>query len=147
MAALYSGRPTTVRVVHGPVYGHPASMAAPSQVKVIRPQGQWPQYAFQPAVPARTQASYPMTVWKAVPGGVQLPNANKRVFTNAKSLMMAYNFKGDFRINGRPLILAVDPVDSERSHVATGLRAWDGGIVLAKYLEKVQPAARRLNCL
>jgi predicted nicotinamide N-methyase len=49
---------------------------------------------------------------------------------------MKYKFNGDFTINGRPLILEIDPLDSQRSHLATGLRIWDGGIVLAKYLER-----------
>ncbi|CAK0804693.1 unnamed protein product [Prorocentrum cordatum] len=48
---------------------------------------------------------------------------------------MIYRFDGDYAIDGRPLLLAVDPVDSQRSFLATGLRVWDGGIVLAKYLE------------
>eukprot|EP00434_Breviolum_minutum_P030044 symbB.v1.2.026566.t1/scaffold2665.1/size82975/3 len=54
----------------------------------------------------------------------------KRQFMNPKSFQLIYNFKGDFKINGRPMILTVDPPDSAK--LATGLRIWDGGIVLAK---------------
>ncbi|CAE7764125.1 poglut2 [Symbiodinium sp. CCMP2456] len=126
MADVSSSRPSAVRVIQAPVYGY-ATTAFSGVTKTIQPQVQWPAYVAHPSVQCRTPAAAPTAVPKALPG------ASKRVFTNAKSLMMAYNFKGDFQINGRPLILSVDPVDSERSHVATGLRAWDGGIVLAKY--------------
>jgi len=63
---------------------------------------------------------------------------------NPKSFQLIYNFKGDFKINGRPMILTVDPPDSAK--LATGLRIWDGGIVLAKYLEYYAPKmAQRLQ--
>lgn len=60
----------------------------------------------------------------------------KRAYVNPKSLNMKYEFGGDFVINGRPLHLVTDSPESERSHIATGLRAWDCGIVLAKYFEQ-----------
>lgn len=62
-----------------------------------------------------------------------------RQYTNTKALGLSFTFRGDFKINGRPMMLTIDPVDSERSHLATGLRIWDGGIVLAKYLERLVP--------
>lgn len=61
----------------------------------------------------------------------------RRQFMNPKSFMLMYNFKGDFKINGRPLLLTVDPPNAAK--LATGLRIWDGGIVLAKYLEVYAP--------
>jgi len=65
--------------------------------------------------------------------------AQKRQYVNSKCLSMKYRFNGDFGIGGRPLVLTVDPIDSERSYLKTGLRVWDGGIVLAKYLERYVP--------
>lgn len=65
--------------------------------------------------------------------------AGRRQYVNPKSLSMKYMFNGDFTIGSRPLVLTVDPPESQRSHVATGLRIWDGGIVLAKYLEYFVP--------
>lgn len=62
-------------------------------------------------------------------------------YVNSKCLAMQYKFNGDFRIRGQPVLLAVDPIDSERSFLVTGLRIWDGGIVLAKYLERYVPSA------
>jgi len=64
-------------------------------------------------------------------------------YVNPKALALKYRFNGDFCVHGRPVILSVDPVDSERSFLATGLRVWDGGIVLAKYLERYVPAVPR----
>lgn len=62
---------------------------------------------------------------------------------NAKSFQLNFKFDGDFVVNGRPLILTMDT--SERAHLTTGLRVWDGGIVLAKYLERYVPQARHAN--
>jgi predicted nicotinamide N-methyase len=42
---------------------------------------------------------------------------------------------GDFVVNGQPMFLQIEK--SERSHSATGLNVWDGGICLAKYLERL----------
>ena len=60
--------------------------------------------------------------------------AGKREFVNKKAFAMIYKFDGDYKIDGRPLLLTVDPVDSQRSFLATGLRVWDGGIVRAPAL-------------
>lgn len=79
-----------------------------------------------------------LNVGAPVRGGGHI--AGVRQFVNPKAFALKYNFKGDFCINGRPMLLHVDPIDSERSYLATGLRVWDGGIVLAKYLEWYVPS-------
>jgi len=66
--------------------------------------------------------------------------SGSRQYINPKSFAMKYKFNGDFHIHGRPLVLTLDPIDSQRSFLATGLRVWDCGIVLAKYLERYVPA-------
>eukprot|EP00444_Apocalathium_aciculiferum_P051437 CAMPEP_0183516082 /NCGR_PEP_ID=MMETSP0371-20130417/13944_1 /TAXON_ID=268820 /ORGANISM="Peridinium aciculiferum, Strain PAER-2" /LENGTH=248 /DNA_ID=CAMNT_0025713747 /DNA_START=1 /DNA_END=747 /DNA_ORIENTATION=- len=65
----------------------------------------------------------------------------KRSYINKRALNIKYRFNGDFIVAGRPLVLTTDPAESERAHVATGLRVWDGGIVLARYFERYVPEA------
>eukprot|EP00812_Abedinium_dasypus_P009512 NODE_3199_length_816_cov_288.693824.p1 GENE.NODE_3199_length_816_cov_288.693824~~NODE_3199_length_816_cov_288.693824.p1 ORF type:complete len:211 (+),score=57.02 NODE_3199_length_816_cov_288.693824:3-635(+) len=42
-------------------------------------------------------------------------------------------------MGGRPLLLTADHISSTRACHVTGLRVWDGGIVLSKYLEHYAP--------
>eukprot|EP00812_Abedinium_dasypus_P016084 NODE_977_length_1282_cov_527.972290.p1 GENE.NODE_977_length_1282_cov_527.972290~~NODE_977_length_1282_cov_527.972290.p1 ORF type:complete len:379 (-),score=53.29 NODE_977_length_1282_cov_527.972290:128-1264(-) len=60
-------------------------------------------------------------------------------YTNPKCLSTQHTFDGDYRIDGRPLRLIVDPINSDRACHVTGLRVWDGGLVLSKYLESYVP--------
>lgn len=60
-------------------------------------------------------------------------------FENPKCLSTEFKFDGDYKINQMPLYLTVDPIDSRTNASVTGLRVWDCGIVMAKYLEKYVP--------
>lgn len=92
---------------------------------------------YSSALPAMVSST---SVVRGPASSAQFPMARKRQYVNSKCLAIRYNFNGDFQIRGRPIVLNVDPIDSERSHMVTGLRVWDGGIVLAKYLEQYVPA-------
>merc|ERR1719235_2148837 len=59
---------------------------------------------------------------------------SSRTFNNSASLVLKLRADGHLKINGRPMLLKID--NSEKSHCATGLNVWDGGICLAKYVEK-----------
>eukprot|EP00811_Abedinium_folium_P033642 NODE_6590_length_1657_cov_6.218954.p1 GENE.NODE_6590_length_1657_cov_6.218954~~NODE_6590_length_1657_cov_6.218954.p1 ORF type:complete len:492 (+),score=121.73 NODE_6590_length_1657_cov_6.218954:98-1573(+) len=65
--------------------------------------------------------------------------STKTSFPNPKCLSTKFNFDGDFKVNNLPLLLTVDPISSTRACHVTGLRVWDGGIVLSKYLEHYAP--------
>merc|ERR1712130_195714 len=61
-------------------------------------------------------------------------------------------FDGDFTVGGKPLFL-VGLVKDERAQLETGLNVWDGGILLARYLESVtvpqmlRAGKKQLRCL
>eukprot|EP00435_Cladocopium_sp_Y103_P028607 s1889_g7.t1 len=124
-----------------------APVVAPRVIQVPAVQtvnsGYGTRIASVPVVPTSTASTgstpvVPTSTTNTSSGGA------RRQFMNPKSFMLLYNFKGDFKINGRPMILTVDPPDSAK--LATGLRIWDGGIVLAKYLEFYAPKmAQRLQ--
>lgn len=149
MATYLGAAYCTPHIVHQPtgaqVYAAPVVAPRVIQVPAVQTvnSGYGTRIASVPVVPTSTASTgstpvVPTSTTNTSSGGA------RRQFMNPKSFMLLYNFKGDFKINGRPMILTVDPPDSAK--LATGLRIWDGGIVLAKYLEFYAPKmAQRLQ--
>lgn len=129
-----------------PAISHTATCTMPA----LRPTYLTYQAVHSPAasIPVSYTTAPPRTLSAAVPvrqplvkGGAPPTtiSGERRVFNNPKCFAIQYTFKGDFKVNNRPILLTIDPIESVRAHVATGLRVWDGGIVLAKYLEQYVP--------
>merc|ERR1719311_721365 len=69
---------------------------------------------------AHTDTGYLTTTYKkAVPSKVRM-------------LAMEYEFQGDFRITGKPVLLRAEKPTAQGE---TGFRVWDAGMILAKWLE------------
>lgn len=143
MPAPYTATAPRAAAVQGFCAGFPTplTMHVRAVMPVAAPLG---------AVPAPSGVGAPAVMMAQ---GAVAPAVIKRSYVTAKSLSLKYRFDGDFTAAGRPLLLTSDPADSERAHSATGLRVWDGGIVLARYLERYVPerltaaGGRRLRAL
>jgi len=76
-------------------------------------------------LPGAAASGFTTTYKKAVPSKVRM-------------LAMEYDFQGDFRIAGKPVLLRAEKPTAQGE---TGFRVWDAGMILAKWLEtNVQPS-------
>jgi len=145
-----TGPPVVLQVPQAmpmPVHPAPLSVAAPvpgwpAPAHVTGLTSATSNVQLHPApVVMPTATAIPATARGATVQRLPPTQGIKRQYFNPKSLSIKYKFNGDFTVVGRPLLLNSDPAESTRAHVATGLRVWDGGIVLARYLEHYMPEA------
>merc|ERR1719421_446743 len=64
--------------------------------------------------------------------GFLATNYRKEVPSKVRMLAMEYNFQGDFKIAGKPVLLRAEKPTAQGE---TGFRVWDAGMILAKWLE------------
>jgi predicted nicotinamide N-methyase len=64
--------------------------------------------------------------------GFLATNYRKEVPSKVRMLAMEYDFKGDFTITGKPVLLRAEKPTAQGE---TGFRVWDAGMILAKWLE------------
>lgn len=64
--------------------------------------------------------------------GYMQTNYKKAVPSKVRMLAMEYEFQGDFRVAGKPVLLRAEKPTAQGE---TGFRVWDAGMILAKWLE------------
>merc|ERR1719487_2598448 len=64
--------------------------------------------------------------------GFTTTNYRKEVPSKVRMLAMEYDFKGDFTVAGKPVLLRAEKPTAMGE---TGFRVWDAGMILAKWLE------------
>merc|ERR1719395_525162 len=70
--------------------------------------------------------------------GPTMTTYKKAVPSKVRMLAMEYDFQGDFKIAGKPVLLRAEKPTAQGE---TGFRVWDAGMILAKWLEtNVQPS-------